>query len=569
MPTLEAGLRDGREAQLAGDPWTALEIFETLAVQEPASAEVQYWLASARLTSGDPDGAARAMEDARILHTLPLLATLDGDPARCRTDGVHAARIATQLYGRSLVAMSGVVRALSLSAGHVDAEGLLNYGLALQHQGRPEEAREVFKMTIEQAPTAEIAQFVLFATLFCDDGETRFVDETKAWVERYVPKVPAVPLTNPPAAGRRLRIGYVAPTFARSQLRQYMAPLLENHDPDAVEVTLYPTEGKTDADWPDWIKVHPIGHLSDADAAALIRRDGIDVLADCWGHTAGSRLKVFARRAAPVQFTWINSSYTTAVEQIDYILHADSDLVHPAGSYTEEIWPIGPVYTAFRASEGRLPPVPTPALASGVLTFGSFNHPAKLNDWVLDAWAGVLRSTPESRLLLKYNYFRDPVLQRVTQARFAARGVAPERIVFEGHTTGDEYYGAFGKVDLMLDAWPFAGSTTTLDALSNGVPVLTMAGPASQGGAYARSLLLGCDLPELITDSPEAFVERALDLTDDLERLDALRARIRPAFEAGRFCDEVGFTRRVEQAFGAMFARWEGRAGRSARSAAG
>jgi predicted O-linked N-acetylglucosamine transferase (SPINDLY family) len=353
----------------------------------------------------------------------------------------------------------------------------------------------------------------------------------------------------------------VAPTFAKSQLRQYITPLLENHNPAEVEVTLYPLEAKTETDWPDWIAVHPIGHLSDADAAALIRKDRIDVLADCWGHTAYSRLQVFARRAAPVQISWINSSHTTGLDQIDYMLHADSDRVYPKGRYTEEIWRIGPVFTAFRPAEGRLPPVATPALASGELMFGSFNHPAKLNEWVLDAWAGVLRASPESRLLLKYNYFRDPVLQRVTQARFAARGVAPERLAFEGNTTGDEYFGAFQKIDLMLDAWPYAGSTTTLDALSNGTPVLIMADPTSHGGEYARSLLLGCDLPELVTESPEAFVERALELTEDLQRLDALRARVRPAFEGGRFRDEAGFARRVEQAFGQMFARCQARTG--------
>lgn len=561
-------MRAGRQAQLAGDPWTAVEIFEDLAAREPANHEVRYWLASAKLTSGDADGAARAMEDARILHALPLVATLDGDPVRCRTDASHAAKVATQLYGRGLVAMSGVVRALSISGGVNDAEALLNYGLTLQHQGRPEEAREVFKIAAENEPTGAVSQFVLFATLFCDDGEARFAEETKAWVDRHVPKVAPARLANPPADGRRLRIGYVAPTFAGSQLRQYITPLLENHDPAAVEVTLYPFEAESDADWPEWIAVHPIGHLSDADAAALIRRDGIDVLADCWGHTAGSRLKVFSRRAAPVQVTWINSAHTTAVDQVDYILHADSDLKHPEGRFSEEIWRIGPVFTAFRPAEGRLTPVPTPALETGILTFGSFNHPAKLNDWVLDAWAGVLRSAPESRLLLKYRYFRDPVLQRVTQARFAARGVAPERIVFEGHTTGEEYLAAFRNVDLMLDSWSYAGSTTTLDALSNGTPVLIMADPASHGGDYARSILMGCDLPELVTDSPEAFVERALELTEDLHRLDALRARVRPAFEAGRFCDEVAFTRRVERAFGEMFTRWQGRNG-SARSAAG
>lgn len=556
MSGTEAALQAGRAALLAGDPWTAVEILEEFAARDPANAEVRYWLASAKLTSGDPNGAALAMEDARILQTFPLVTAMGGDANRCRADAAHAANTANQLYAQNLVAMSAVVRALSLSGGQMSAENLLSYGLSLLHQGRAEEAAEVFRMAGEVSPTPQVSQFELWATLFCDDGEARFAEAAKTWARRHAPAVPAAPFANPPAEGRRLRIGYLAPTFARSQLRQYMAPLLENHDPAAVEVTLYPTTADTDSTWPDWIAVHPIGHLPDAEAAALIRRDGIDVLADCWGHTAGSRIAVLARRPAPVQVAWINSTHTTGLEQIDYIPHATSDRDYPKGRYTEEIWPIGPVYAAFRPADGRLPPAPTPALASGRLTFGSFNHPAKLNDWVLDAWAGVLRERGDARLLLKYHYFRDPVLQRVTQARFAARGVAPERILFEGHTTGEAYFGAYRQVDLMLDTWPFAGGTTNLDALSNGVPTLTMAEPGSQGGAYARAMLEASGLAELVTDTPEDFVERALELTEDLSRLDALRARVRPAFEAGGCCDEAGFTRRMERTFGEMFARW-------------
>ena len=70
------------------------------------------------------------------------------------------------------------------------------------------------------------------------------------------------------------------------------------------------------------------------------------------------------------------------------------------------------------------------------MTFGSFMHPAKLSDAAFDGWAAVLRGAPKSRMLFKYSYFDDPVLRRVTQARFAARGVAPERIFFEGHSSG-------------------------------------------------------------------------------------------------------------------------------------
>jgi hypothetical protein len=557
VSTSQAEIQAGREAQLAGDPWTAVEIFEELAVREPANSEVRYWLASAKLTSGDHAGAAVAMDDARILHTLPIVTARGGDANLCRTDSAHAALIATQLYNQHMVAMSGVVRALALSGGKMKPDNLLIYGLALHHQGRPEEAREAFGMAYEITPLPQVAQFRLWPTLFCEDGEARFAEEAKAWGRLHAPALPVAPFANPPPEGRRLRIGYFAPTFAKSQLRQYMAPLLENHDPAVVEVTLYPTKADTETTWPDWIAVHPIGHLSDADAAALIRSDGIDVLADCWGHTSGSRIGVLGLRPAPVQIAWINSTHTTGLEQIDYIPHATAaDRTYPEGRYAEEIWPIGPVYTAFRPAEGRLPPVPTPALASGWLTFGSFNHPAKLNDGVLDAWATILRAEPKSRLLLKYSYFSDPVMQRVTQARFAARGVAPERIVFEGHTTGEAYFGAYRQVDLMLDAWPFAGSTTTLDALSNGVPVLTMADIATEGGAYARAMLMASDLPELVTDTPQAFVERALELASDIQGLDALRARVRPAFESGRSCDEIGFTRRMEQTFGEMFLRW-------------
>jgi predicted O-linked N-acetylglucosamine transferase (SPINDLY family) len=266
---------------------------------------------------------------------------------------------------------------------------------------------------------------------------------------------------------------------------------------------------------------------------------------------------VFARRPAPVQVAWINYVQTSGLSQMDYVLHADAS-AGAAGVgrlFTESIWRVGPVFNAFRAAEGRLAPSPTPALTSGRVTFGSFNHPAKLGGEALDAWAAVLRGAPTARLLLKYSYFADPVLQRVTQARFAARGVAPERIAFAGHSTGEDYARAFHEIDLMLDAWPAHGSTTTLDALSNGVPVLVLDAPGC-GGPYVRSILQACGLPDLVAASPTDFVARAAALAADLPRLDTLRARVRPGFDSGPLADEAGFTRRIEGAFGAMFDHW-------------
>ncbi len=558
MDAAPLDLQAGREALLAGDPQAAIAIFEGLVAAEPTDHEARYWLASARLTGGDSDGAAEAMDDARILQTLAIARVRGADVDRCRADPVYAGNIATQLYGQGQVAMSGVIRALALSSGAIDATGLLSYGLALQHQGRAEETSQVFQALVESFPSAAAHQFLVYPQLLCDDSDARHAAIAGDWARLYAPAFPQPRHANPDLRGRKLRIGYLAPNFTGSQLRQFITPVLETHDPAKVTVTLYPAQAETETAWPAWIQVHPIGHLSDADAADLIRNDGIDVLADCWGHSAGCRLAVFARRPAPVQVAWINFLTTTGLEQMDYVLHAAS--ATPANApeiFTERIWTLGPVFNAFRPAAGRLPPTPTPALSAGRITFGSFNHPAKLSDRTLDAWGTVLRLAPTAVLLLKYRYFEDPVLQRATQARFAARGVAPERIVFSGHSGGEAYFSAFGEVDLMLDAWPAPGSTTTLDALSNGVPVLTMIGSTPNVGAlYARAILRAVGLDELVTASPEDFVDRALELTGDLDRLNALRARVRPGFEASPICDEAGFTRNLEAAFGEMFQHW-------------
>ncbi len=557
---MSSNLTDGREALLQGQPEAAAPIFAAAIEADARDHEARYWLASALMLLGDPDGAEQALNDARTLHALALARTAGADLAQLRSDPAYADTVATQFYGQGLVAMASVVWGLAIAAGRMDLPILASYALSLQHQGRVEEASGVYRAAAETFQSPAMQQFAVYAQLFCEDGERRHFSEAQAWARQFAALPPPAPLTNKPLAGRRLRVGYVAPSFAGSQLRQFITPILERHDPKAVDVVLYPADAATEAAWPGWIKVHPIGQLGDAEAAELIRRDRIDVLNDCWGHTAGSRLGVFTRRPAPVQAAWINFFQTTGLEQIDYVLHAASDdPPELADQFSEAIWPLGPVFTPFRPAPGRLDPAPTPARASGVVTFGSFNHPAKLSDAALAVWGDVLRNKPDSRLLLKYRYFADPVLQRTFQTRLAARGVAPERMIFAGHSSGEDYFKAFQAVDLMLDSWPAPGSTTTLEAISNGVPVLAMVGrPLNVGGFYARTILEAVGLAALATTTPEDFVARALELTGDIDDLDRLRARVRPGFDASPICDETGFTRGLEQAYRDMFEQWRG-----------
>ena len=559
----------GRDALMQGRAADAARAFAAQVDREPGDFETRYWLASALLLLGEPAAADEALSDARTLHALAVAGARGADIARLRTDADYANQIAVTLYGQGQVAMASVAWAMAISAGREDGQTFANYALALQHQGRAEEASAVYRAVAEQFDSPAMRQFLIYAQLFCQDGEARHCAEARAWADRYANVPPPAPHASPPLAGRKLRVGYVAPNFAGSQLRQFVTPIFEAHDPGVVEVVLYPADAATETAWPSHITIHPIGQLDDAAAAALVRQDRIDVLVDLWGHTAGSRLGVFARKPAPVQAAGVNFFQTTGLAQIDYVLSAGcDDAPDLSAQYVEQLWPVAAVFTPFRPAEGRLPPAPTPALAGGQVTFGSFNHPAKLSPEAMDAWAAILRGRPDARLLFKYRYFADPVMQRQTQAQFAARGVAPERLFFAGHTSGEDYFKAFRDVDLMLDGWPCPGSTTTLEALSNGVPVLAMVGePPNLGGFYARTILRSAGLAELAATTPDAFVETALALAEDPAALGALRARVRPGFDGGPLRDEAAYARGLEAAYVQMFETWRAASARNVLSA--
>jgi predicted O-linked N-acetylglucosamine transferase (SPINDLY family) len=539
-----------------GDPTAAVAMLRRLIAATPADVEARYGLASALAAAEDGAGAAVALEEARLLDGLLLAGRMGADVPRLSSDPDYAASIATQLYSHHHIAAACVVFGRAVAAGHQSQNGLVTFGLSLHHQGRAEEAIRVFRAAAQLYPHAAIDEFALLPHFMVENGPARYAAAARAWADRWAPEAEDPVFANPSSAGRRVRVGYVSPAFGALQVRQFITPVLENHDPAAVDVFLYPATGEHEGGWPGHINVRPIGELNDAAAAALIRSDGIDVLVDCWGHSAGSRLPVFARRAAPVQVAWINFVQTTGLKRMDYVLHADGmDLPGTAALFTERVHSMGPIMIPCRPHADRPPPSPGPALATGSVTFGSFNHPAKLSDATVVAWSRILTASPGSRLVLKYRYFVDPVLQRVTRARFLAEGVDPSRVEFRGHSTGDEYLASFAEIDLALDPSPCPGGTTTCDALANGVPVLTLAGD----DFYARigvPCLAGTGLPELVVTSWDAYVAMAVELAADPLKLAGMRVHVRDAFDNGAYRDEAGFTRRLEATFRGFFDDW-------------
>jgi len=547
-------LAAARAAMLDGRPRDALPPLMQLTEALPGAAEVRYWLYSALAALDMHEDADRAFRQAIALHAMSTMQESDVEMDRYLNDAEYAEMIGHSYYSIRCPAIASVALERAAQLSGPAPELIKFYALALHHQGRSEEAAAVFRGAAEAFNSPAFNQFLLFTLFFTKGGVENYAAEARRWAATYTPAHPDILTIPTDPASRRLRIGYLAPSFSRSQIAQFIGPVLAAHDPEAVEVLLY-TDSLAEEDPLPCSRIVEIGEMSTAEATALIRADQLDILVDVWGHTAGSRIHIFAQRAAPVQVAWINFVQTTGLSTMDYVLHSDSmDAPGTDALFTETIWRMGDITIPYRPADNRPPPSPTPALANGYVTFGSFNNPSKLSDQTIEAWSRILLGRPDSRLLLKYAVFADPVLRRMIQARFAVHGVDPTRIVFEGHSKGRDYLEAFSRLDLALDPSPCPGGTTSCDTIANGVPVLTLAGP----DFYSRigiQVVAVSGMPDLVADSWDDYVAKALAVTADPETLSALRARVLPGFEASALRDEVGFTRRLEGVFRQMAER--------------
>ena len=534
----------------------AVTRLDALIERDPGNPLHLYWQAAALGAAGRWSEHRDRLRQAQSAHALKLIAQVGGDVERMQGDVDYAVQVGDAFYDNHLMGPASVALGCAVKAPGAPLRALLNYGLTLQHQGRVEEAVAAFTTACEAAPDDGVSRgFLLFSLFHVRDGVARHAEAARRFARIFdgAPRKSPDSFDNPALEGRRLRIGYVAPDAMSTQLRQFLGPVLEHHDPSAVEVFHYVRFPP--ASPPPVGQVRPIGDLSDDEAASLIREDRIDVLLDLWGHTARGRLGVFARRAAPVQASWLNYVQTTGLAEMDYLLHPDClDVPGAQEACTETLWHIGPEMGPFRP-DPRPDPSPTPALENGFVSFGCYSHPVRLSEETFDGWARILQRVPGSRLVLRYRYYDDEVLQNSVLMRFAARGIEVDRIHFRGHVGQPDYYSSYAEIDFALDPAPCPAGTTSLDALANGVPVLTLAG----GDYYSRIGVANngpMGLDELIVESWDDYVERAVELTSDAQALDRLRSRVRAAFDASGRCDELGFTRRFEGVLADLFNQW-------------
>ncbi len=360
---------------------------------------------------------------------------------------------------------------------------------------------------------------------------------------------------------RKLKIGYVSADFRTHSVAFFIEPILAHHDHQQFEIVCYYNDRHHDfitrrlqsyADhWVNCVE------FSDADLAAKIRQDQIDILVDLSGHTSGYRLLVFARKPAPVQVTYLGYPTTTGLTSIDYRItdgYVDPQEGELISSETPLRMPNS--YFCYQVYDQTPPVNPLPAVNKGYITFGSFNNYAKLNSKLFELWAQVLCVVTNSRLLVKAKSFHDHNIQQDFQKQFARLGVEAERLIILNLAPSTySHLETYHQIDIGLDSYPYNGATTTCQALWMGVPVVSLIGER-HASRMGLSILSAVGLTELIAYTPEEYVDICVKLANNLDYLQQLRARLRAQMQASPLMDGKQFTQRLEAIYRQMWEKW-------------
>jgi predicted O-linked N-acetylglucosamine transferase (SPINDLY family) len=247
---------------------------------------------------------------------------------------------------------------------------------------------------------------------------------------------------------------------------------------------------------------------------------------------------------------------TMGADYIDYLIADETVIPVPhQRHYTEKIGYMPDTY--FVRDTRQHPPSSVSSRSEAGLpeqgfVFCCFNNNQKIRPDIFDEWMRILKRVPNSVLwLLEDNEIAADNLRKESESR----GVDSKRLVFAKRTAVPAHLARHRLADLFLDTLPFNGHTTASDALWMGLPVLTRIGETF-AGRVAASLLFAAGLPELITQTPEAYETLAVEIATPA-KLGAIKRKLADNRLATAVFDVSLFTRHMEAAYVAMVSRYQ------------
>jgi predicted O-linked N-acetylglucosamine transferase (SPINDLY family) len=434
------------------------------------------------------------------------------------------------------------------------AIGLALLGASLAQQGEIVAAIEHLDRALDIKPDYDEA---ISTKIFCQDFLPSADFAAQQATRRYwwdaigskFPRRKLAPRSLDPA--RRIVVGYASGDFRTHSAAFCFLPVLRSHDKASFQVNCYSSRPMQDSLTTTFQSLADVwvdaSRLSDDELANRIEADGVDILVDLSGHTAGNRLTVFARKPAPIQVTAWGHATGTGLQTMDY-LFADpkfipQDVRHLFAEHVHDL-PCAMTIDPISDTQPSAPPM----IRNGFVTFGVFNRIDKISDDALAAWSKLLRNVPGSRIVIKHLLLDDAFLRDGLIARFVAQGVPQDKVICMGSTARPDHLRAFENIDISLDPFPQNGGISTLESLYMGVPVVAKLGSAPSS-RIAGAIVSAFGLDDWVADDDDGYLAIAQKYASQPFHLEKLRADL-PARIANSPAGNVAiYTQSVEAAY--------------------
>lgn len=384
----------------------------------------------------------------------------------------------------------------------------------------------------------------------------------RAWVLSQCPAENTLAEVSPNQAGNKIRLGYFSGDFRDHPVAMLAVEFLESHDRSRYEVTAFSFGPNTQDDVRKRLerafdRFVDARDMSDEDVVLMARNLNIDIAIDLAGHTAYSRTRVFAMRAAPIQVSYLGYAGTTGADYMDYLI--GDQVVIPQEQrehYTEKIAFLPNSFLPHDSSRTIATNVFTRedlGLPSAGFVFCCFNNNYKITPQIFDSWMRILARVEKSVLWLSRN---DPITESNLRKEALRRGVDGGRLIFADRVSSSAAHLARQRVaDLFLDTLPYNAHATALDALWAGLPVLTCVGEGF-ASRVAASLLSAIEMPELISSTMTEYEDAAVSLAANPQHLARIKQRLAVNRLKTPLFDTKAFTRHLEAAYTAMYERF-------------
>lgn len=395
-------------------------------------------------------------------------------------------------------------------------------------------------------------QYYVFGFTF--EQELQFAKRIASYYEDRVKKFAKECRFVKRRMNKKLKIGYVSANI-RSHANAYtIKSLFPNHDHNHFDITLYAT-GKVEenskvaqaliASAPKFVNLMEIDGV---EAAKRIYQDDIDILVDFTGYHNQYSASIVALKPAKIQIGFMGTSGgTRGANFIDYVFNDKTVLpIEETVHFQEKV-----IYlpnSFYICSDDYVPEEFNKAdlqLPANKFIFNCFNHALKYEPKSFDAWMKILAKVPDSILLLWVN--KNPLAEQNLLNEAEKYGLR-DRLFFTQTLEREKHLGRLKSLDLFLDSFICSAQSTAVDALSVGLPLITLYGPnvASRGAA---SILRAIDMPELITYSVEEYIEKAIYFATNPDILQNVKQKLINNKQTQPLFNSKMFVQHLEQAY--------------------